>query len=479
MSESTPRPPHSNPRMRPLVSRRPGQEPSAKKTPKPRTMATPRTSFAAGNSATDAGIETPYSNLRQLAGLIQKPTPNLRASSEGPAAGHSVRRTPATQSRTPRIDGQLRPVLSRRGPPTTPHAIRALQQRRAAALTPGRDRRRSGWMQRETPRDALRGLSRILARTSKPTEPSPQPSLPQSAKGRTVLPEDGLDNDADLPRPRFSLPIGQDDEDDDDFYGPPPQLSEPIDEEGHTQLSVEQPRRAVSEQAYGRFSRESFGSVRFSDRFADLTELGLGGMSEIADESMIPQGMDDVEDLYEDVTMAGEDTRDLRATLLEGNRRHSRPSDIRQPLTDYNDESTFAFQIPGIDEANASSPAREVEGDEGEDEEERQNHEANEIHTAAQKGKGPARTRRKKELKLSRHGIPYPSLPPGVVKNLATTFTRSTGKGKPKLNKETLGAIQQATEWFFEQVSDDLGTYAEHAGRKTIDENDIITLMKR
>ena len=43
---------------------------------------------------------------------------------------------------------------------STPHAIRALQQRRAAGPTPARDRRRSGRQQRETPRDILRNLSR-------------------------------------------------------------------------------------------------------------------------------------------------------------------------------------------------------------------------------------------------------------------------------------------------------------------------------
>ena len=44
--------------------------------------------------------------------------------------------------------------------PGTPHAIRALLQRRAADSTPARDRRRSGRQQRETPRDVLRNLSR-------------------------------------------------------------------------------------------------------------------------------------------------------------------------------------------------------------------------------------------------------------------------------------------------------------------------------
>ena len=84
-----------------------------------------------------------------------------------------------------------------------------------------------------------------------------------------------------------------------------------------------------------------------------------------------------------------------------------------------------------------------------------------------------------KVLKQSRHGIPYPSLPVGVVKKLATRFARSSGGGKSQLSRETLEAVMEASDWFFEQVSEDLGAYARHAGRKTIDESDMITLMKR
>ncbi|EHK97441.1 hypothetical protein M7I_6859 [Glarea lozoyensis 74030] len=90
-----------------------------------------------------------------------------------------------------------------------------------------------------------------------------------------------------------------------------------------------------------------------------------------------------------------------------------------------------------------------------------------------------ATTRKHKQAKVSVHGIEYPSLPAGVVKKLATTFARTAGNNKTKLNKETLDAIIQASDWFFEQVSDDLGAYAEHGRRKTIDETDVITLMAR
>jgi histone H3/H4 len=89
------------------------------------------------------------------------------------------------------------------------------------------------------------------------------------------------------------------------------------------------------------------------------------------------------------------------------------------------------------------------------------------------------KTNRNKKSKLSKHRIPYPSLPAGVVKKLAVQYARTGGNSKAAISKDTLAAISQASDWFLEQVSDDLGAYSEHAGRKTIDETDMITLMKR
>jgi hypothetical protein len=101
--------------------------------------------------------------LRQLSHIIPKPvTPFRRAQSVGATPGSRRTptiqiRTPGTAARTPR--GQsTRQVAARRVAPTTPHAIRALRERAHAARTPGR--RRSGRIQRETPRDTLRALSR-------------------------------------------------------------------------------------------------------------------------------------------------------------------------------------------------------------------------------------------------------------------------------------------------------------------------------
>ena len=95
-------------------------------------------------------------------------------------------------------------------------------------------------------------------------------------------------------------------------------------------------------------------------------------------------------------------------------------------------------------------------------------------------------------IKTSRHGIPYPSLPANMIKRIATSLAlpgrrggggrsvaTATTTGRSTISRETLGAIIEASDCFFEQISDDLSAYAEHAGRKTIDESDMVTLMKR
>jgi histone H3/H4 len=84
----------------------------------------------------------------------------------------------------------------------------------------------------------------------------------------------------------------------------------------------------------------------------------------------------------------------------------------------------------------------------------------------------------KKTIKVSKYGIEYPSLPPAVVKRLAQNFAKASG-AKGKITPDAMKAIMQASDWFFEQLGEDLQAYAKHAGRKTIDESDVLTLMKR
>lgn len=86
--------------------------------------------------------------------------------------------------------------------------------------------------------------------------------------------------------------------------------------------------------------------------------------------------------------------------------------------------------------------------------------------------------RKRKELHISRSGNEYPSFPPSTLKKLATGLLKSHG-GNARISKDTLAALGQATDWFFERVGQDLAAYSRHAGRRTIEDADMITLMKR
>lgn len=99
----------------------------------------------------------------------QRPSPAKLSTSQIPSLRHRTilvkkksDRTLSTETQIP-IARQMRNALLPGGPPvpTTPHIIWALQQRRSdASATTGRSRRRNGQSKRETPRDALRSLSR-------------------------------------------------------------------------------------------------------------------------------------------------------------------------------------------------------------------------------------------------------------------------------------------------------------------------------
>ena len=85
---------------------------------------------------------------------------------------------------------------------------------------------------------------------------------------------------------------------------------------------------------------------------------------------------------------------------------------------------------------------------------------------------------RRKETKLSRVGLDYPSFPAATVKKLALSFMKSQGS-KAQLNKDAVAALVQTTDDFFEQMGVDLAAYAQHAGRRGIEEADVLALMRR
>jgi histone H3/H4 len=87
---------------------------------------------------------------------------------------------------------------------------------------------------------------------------------------------------------------------------------------------------------------------------------------------------------------------------------------------------------------------------------------------------------RRRKVKLTRHGIAIPALPSSLIKRVAIESMTRRGKRKPAIDRASLKALEQATEWFFEQVGEDLEAYSNHAGRtKRIDASDVLTLMRR
>lgn len=407
-------------------------------------------------------------------------TPNRRAISADPTSGR-------------------RSASARRPAAATPHAraaVRAIDQRRRTIFTPGRNRRRSLRDQRETPRDILRNLSRVLAPASQPVHSSSSSSPGRDASNTTLTPapEDDDDDDFPIERPRFSLPLQEDDDDDSDLKAP--RLSG-LEDDNYTATSIELPRRAWSE-GPSRLGRDSLGSVRFSDYAGpDLRSDDFG-----IDSGFFPPPVmeDDSGNVMLDEPGALDrlDAEYLRRQTL---RRDSLFGPIEIP--EGMDESTFVMapvdsptrDLPVIEEAVADEAPGMIDDDD-DDVNEPMDYPDPEDFEDVPEDNGdvdvpdetivskaaelPARRGRAKAGKqVSKYGIEYPSLPKGVVKKLATTFAKTSGIGKAKISADAMHAIMQATDWFFEQVGDDLSAYAKHAGRKTIDESDMVTLMRR
>ena len=297
--------------------------------------------------------------------------------------------------------------------------------------------------------------------------------------------QDQSESEAELPRPRLSMKI-EDLDEDDSFQAPPSRRSGPSDDGIHTERSVEVPRRAYSEMSV---ARGSLGSIRISERFDDfmgLEEAEFTGITAAASEfsdGLINAG----DEGYLYVTM-------IVSTVLtlvsgpsedydnvfddEAGVQTAQFSDKRsRNLFEQGGDTSFAFDIP----VNAVIDLPIVRTSRGQD------NNANHILALSQTDnvRAPMTDRhlvveqapRPKSQRKPRHSTQ--SLSAGTVKKLAASFVRSSSTQKSKINKETLGPIMQASDWFFEQIGNDLGAYAEHAGRKTIDDTDVIMLMKR
>lgn len=386
----------------------------------------------------------------------QPTTPVRRASSaETTSAYKSYARSRLSASRQDAIHSS-----TRKAAPATPYgkvARQRLEERRVAALTPGKNTRQSFRYHKDTPRDDLRLLSRKLAPGTSIIPSSPD-ALPNQA--RSVFEEaDGYADDGfELKPPRLSLPPEED-----DSVPRAPERTLLDDDNEVEPLSVEQPRRAVSEQP-SRLYRGSFGSVRMSDAFdAPLDPL--------------PFDMDETVNgtaQYSDYGLSGHDSSVLQE--FTGTVRQSfgmrtaqgiSPTASREGEAAYMQDvadASFALTIPGRESVLDTSAISAAFYDDA------QGEEANgtvalESPTQSSSDKEPAdepedvslvdsssgargelrepqqvRKRPKKSIRVSKYGLQYPSLPLGVVKKLATSFMKTGGHGKAKLNKDTLGS---------------------------------------
>lgn len=472
------------------------------------------------------GAELTHSQLHQLGKVIHKPnTPQARTPAKPASASKSAprtagARTPNSAGRTP--TGTIRSAtrfVVRRGPPVTPHGIRALQQRRNAALTPGRgrDHRRSGRVQRETPRDDLRKLSRLMAKHSKPIEPSPQ-ALPTPRK---AIRQDLLEDEENEPPPRLSVPLEEGDEDTGSWHEPP-RLSLPLEGEEETQTvqSVEGARRAL-------MRRQSYEDPSYTGRLGPLQELvnddevgydeatmlGLGDDIPYMEEMTGPfsDGYDILDALLsslDPLTVSRDATGDVRRAIFGENQGRlsgvSGPSGSPPALSD--GEPTFQFHFPDrrrstilAQPTTADIPQVLIHGEGAVEDEIDEDYATDEDYETDESDSAQPnitstrqiipptdtlsqshiqRTAAPKERRISKHGIEYPSLPTSLVKTLAQSFARQYSSSS-KLSKDTVLALQQASDWFLEQCTEDVAAYAEHAGRKTIEEGDVVALMKR
>ena len=144
------------------------------------------------------------------------------------------------------------------------------------------------------------------------------------------------------------------------------------------------------------------------------------------------------------------------------------------------DDATFAFDISSMTGRifSAPEPGRDIDFGIGYRAKTSQDPLRNQSPNSSWRVQ-KAVNRQVKTLKISRYGIPYPSLPARIVKRFAGPFAQMPRSSRPMINKESLVAIMQASEYFFEQLGDDIGTYAKHAGRKTVDNADVVALMRR
>jgi len=426
-------------------------------------------------------------------------------------------------------------------PPSTPHAIRALQERRV----------RSAAHTKTIPRDAVRPDSArgVLRRLAKITAPLTKRTVDSAgARGKeNQWPSWAEDDEDHQERPRATLDVDdstdgtilemqlEEDEDSELPAAPTPSIlphdddeqptitfksidfarhrkslasTERIDrprsrvsmlasdperhEDDHTILS-EMGRRAISEEPTGRLSRYSFGSIRMSD---------FGSELEIRRESDQRLKHLELQDEYDGMGFGEEpldldgETEDLRRLQSPSLEETADESTVHVPIMN----ESFQLELPEEHQSHPltskhPTPMQFGRFDDGPDDSQPRSGEGIGDHgdsdvdgdrsprqrTGDDGVAAPSTVRRRrKRLKMTRHGTMIPSLPSSVIKRVAIESQIKAGYRKPRLGNDHIKALEQATEWFFEQVGEDLEAYANHARRKKrVDGTDVLLLMRR
>lgn len=142
------------------------------------------------------------------------------------------------------------------------------------------------------------------------------------------------------------------------------------------------------------------------------------------------------------------------------------------PLPEFDNDTPTHF----ANRSRRSEPLPDIYDDHNNDVEEWEDEaepEDPEIHGPLQAARKQTRKKSRKVLPVSDYGHEYPPLPPAVIKKLAVHLAGG------RLTADTVRVITEVSDQFFRQTSSSLRAFAEHAGRKTIDDADAMQLFLR
>lgn len=195
----------------------------------------------------------------------------------------NARAGPRQFGRRPAAAGSTRVAIAA---PTTPHAIRAMEERRRVRMTPSREKRRASGRgaERGSPMDILRALAGVIsvpkmglfAGGGDEEEEEGEGEEEEDDEEELRSMDESEESDGIAKPPRLSLPMnemrpdGDDDDEDDTGIFRPPEISR-IDDEDLTVKSVEFARRAEVDA-----SMVLGGGRRRDSDFFDPLDFGRG-----------------------------------------------------------------------------------------------------------------------------------------------------------------------------------------------------------